>query len=196
MRIGGPDQHARHILVWLALSCALTACDPPPSPTPPTPARPTAGTASPEPAELVALRARPLLLPTLTAGEVCPVTLPAPPNPPPPAGHPLSTGGPPGALGHAPVFPDARYFHGGTQLRVSTNAVRPGWYGAKAPWASRSGYLDATEISDALALNVQADWQFWPGSTEVTSPGCYGYQVDGSDFTEMIVFRVELATPG
>ena len=186
---------------------------------PPTPARPTAGTASPEPAELVALRARPLQLPTLTAGEVCPVTLPAPLNPPPPAGHPLSTGGPPSALGHAPVFPDARYFHGGTQLRVSTNAVRPGWYGAKAPWASRSGYLgwalirsarldgpgqarvelqlaDGTEISDALALNVQADWQFWPGSTEVTSPGCYGYQVDGSDFTEMIVFRAELATPG
>jgi len=41
---------------------------------------------------------------------------------------------------------------------------------------------------------VQADWQFWPGGTEVTSAGCYAYQVDGTGFTEVIVFRAELAS--
>jgi len=30
----------------------------------------------------------------------------------------------------------------------------------------------------------------WPSSTYVTGPGCYAYQVDGSTFTEVIVFRV------
>ena len=218
MRARLPPNDARHILVWVALGCTLAACDTSPSLTPSNPARPASEAASPDPAELVALRARPLQLPTLTPGDACPVTQPAPPNPLPPAGHPLSTGGPPSALGHAPVFPDARYFHGGTQLRVGTNAARPGWYAAKAPWASRTGYLGwalirsarldgpgrarvelqfahGTEISDALAVNVQADWQFWPGGTEVTSPGCYAFQVDGSDFTEIIVFRAELVAP-
>src|SRR6266542_3576471 len=176
--------------------------------------RAVASTAAP--AELAALRARPLRLPTLAAGEACPVTHPAPPDPPPPSGHPLSTGRPPSALGHAPVFPDARYFRGDrAQLWVRAETTHPGWYSAKVPWASRTGYLgwvlirtgrldgpgrarvglrlaDGTAISEALAVNVQADWQFWPGSTEVTAPGCYAYQVDGSSFIEIIVFRAEL----
>ena len=220
---------ARHVLVALALGSALAACDTPPGRTLPSPSfsspslpspslssPSTAAASSPEPAELAALRARPLRLPTLAAGEACPVTHPAPPDPPSPSGHPLSTGGPPSALGHAPVFPDARYFRGDrAQLWVRAETTHPGWYSAKVPWASRTGYLgwvlirtgrldgpgrarvglrlaDGTAISEALAVNVQADWQFWPGSTEVTAPGCYAYQVDGSSFTEIIVFRAEL----
>jgi hypothetical protein len=206
---------ARRLLAMLALGGALVACDTSPGPTPPSLTPPAAATASPEPAELAALRARPLRLPTLTAGNACPVTQPAPPDPPPPSGHPLSTGGAASALGHAPVFPDARY-NRGNLLRVTPDATRPGWYEAKVPWASRTGYLGWTLIrgarldgpghvrvelqladssmvgGDAVAVEVQADWQFWPGSTEVTSAGCYAYQVDGGGFTEVIVFRAEV----
>jgi hypothetical protein len=213
---------ARHILVVLVLGNALAACDTSPGPTLPSPARTTAVSASPEPAELAALRARPLRLPTVAAGDPCPVTQPAPLDPPPPAGHPLicCDGGPALALGHAPVFPDARYFRGdGAQVRLEVKQSDRGWYGTKAPWASRPGYrgwvlirtarLDGpgrarvelqldeppgAKISgDAIGVNEEADWQFWPGGTEVTGAGCYAYQVDGSGFTEVIVFRAQLA---
>jgi hypothetical protein len=206
-----------HFLVVLVLGTALAACDTSPGPTLPSPARPTAATASPEPAEMAALRARPLRLPTVAAGDPCPVTQPAPLDPPPPAGHPLicCDGGPALALGHAPLFPAPGFFHGdGAQMRLEVKQTSPGWYGTKAPWASRPGYrgwvlirterLDGpgrarvelqldeppgTKISgDAIGVDEEADWQFWPGVTEVTGAGCYAYQVDGSGFTKVIVF--------
>ncbi len=46
---------------------------------------------------------------------------------------------------------------------------------------------------DTIAVNVQSDWQFWPGGTKVTGPGCYAYQIDGSGFAEVIVFRAEIS---
>jgi hypothetical protein len=55
---------------------------------------------------------------------------------------------------------------------------------------------EQAKTSDALAVDVQADWQFWAGGTDVTDPGCYAYQVDGSGFTETIVFRAELGPDG
>jgi hypothetical protein len=137
-----PANTARHILVVLVLGNALAACDTSPGPTLPSPARTTAVTASPEPAELAALRARPLRLPTVAAGDPCPVTQPAPLDPPPPAGHPLvcCEGGQALALGHAPLFPDARYFRGdGAQVHLEVKQTDRGWYGTKAPWASRPG---------------------------------------------------------
>ena len=212
--------HIVRILVALVLGSALAACDSSPGPTLPNPTRPTAATTSPEPAELAALRARPLRLPTFAAGDPCPVTQPLPLDPPPPAGHPLvcCDGGPALALGRAPLFPAAGYFRGeGTQVHLQVKETSPGWYGSKAPWASRPGYrgwvlirtarLDgpgrgrvelqidgSPDISgDSIGVNEEADWQFWPGVTEVTGAGCYAYQVDGSGFTEVIVFRAELA---
>jgi hypothetical protein len=211
-----PADTARQIFITLALAGALAACATTPGPTPPSPPKPSTATAPPEPAELAALRARPLRLPTLAAGDQCPVTQAVPLDPPPPTGHPLSTGGPPSALGHAPLFPDAHYYGEPTVLRVRPGHSHAGWYIAKAPWASRTGYrgwtliriarldgpgqalvqLQMTEgptISDAVPVNVQADWQYWGGSTEVTSPGCYAYQIDSSGFTDVIVFRAEVA---
>jgi hypothetical protein len=208
---------ARHFLAVLAVGIGLTACDASPAPSPQPPTRPPVVTASPEPSEVVALRARSLRLPSLAAGDRCPVTQPAPPDPPPPAGHALSNGAPASVLGTAPLFPDARYFGGDRhELLVTADLRPPGWYGTKVPWASGSGYrgwalirtvrldgpghgrvqlqlADGPTMGEALAVNVQADWQFWSGSTEVTGPGCYAYQVDGSGFTEVIVFRAALA---
>lgn len=210
-----PAHTARHVVVAIVVANALAGCGGAPGPTRPSPAKPTTATASPEPAELAALRARPLRLPTLAAGDACPVTPAAPMDPAPPAGHPLSSGGPPSALGHAPLFPDAHYYGGGTRLPMRSGHPHPGWYVAKAPWGTRAGYrgwtlirtarldgpglalvelrlADVPQISNALPVDVQADWQYWAGETEVTNPGCYAYQVDGSSFTEVIVFRAEV----
>jgi hypothetical protein len=215
-----PADAARHVFVALVLAGALAGCGTTPDPTLPSPTRPSsptppAATASPGPAELAALRTRPLRLPTIAAGGECPVTEAVALDPPPPAGHALSTGGPPSALGDAPLFPDARYFGGHAVLGVRAGHPHPGWYVAKSPWASRTVYRgwtlirsarldgpgralvelqlpDGPAISDAVAVNVQADWQYWAGGTEVTNPGCYAYQVDGTSFTEVIVFRAEV----
>jgi hypothetical protein len=203
-----PTNTARRILAVLAVGTVLAACEPSPGPTPPTPARSASAPVSPEPTELAALRSRPLRLPSLAAGDLCPVTQPTQLDPPPPPGHEL---GPGVVLGHAPLI-----FDGGNRLQVRAEPTRPGWYGTKTPWASRTGYLGwaliraarldgpgqaqvelqladgTTQTNDALPVNVQADWQFWPGTTEVTSAGCYAYQVDGSSFTDLIVFQAEI----
>jgi hypothetical protein len=203
------------MLVALVVASALTACGSVPGPARPSASAPPATGASSEPAELTALRVRPLRLPTLATGGECPVTRAGPLDPPPPPGHALSTGGAPSALGDAPLFPDARYFDQKTRLGVRSGHPHPGWYVAKTPWASATGYRgwtlirtasldgsgqalvvlqlpDGPAIGDAVAVNVQADWQYWGGSTEVTNPGCYAYQIDGSGFTEVIVFRAEV----
>jgi hypothetical protein len=210
-----PVHIARHVVVVLAVVTALAGCGGTPGSPPPSPANPPTATASPEPAELAALRARPLRLPTLAAGDVCPVTPATRMDPAPPAGHPLGTGGPPTALGRAPLFPDAHSYDSGTRLPVRPGHPHPGWYVAKAPWASRAGYrgwalirtarldgpgqalvelqlADGPQISNALPIDLQTDWRYWAGQTEVTNPGCYAYQVDGSSFSEVIVFRAEV----
>jgi hypothetical protein len=33
-------------------------------------------------------------------------------------------------------------------------------------------------------------WRGWPSYTRVQAPGCYAYQVDGTDFSYVLVFRV------
>jgi hypothetical protein len=50
------------------------------------------------------------------------------------------------------------------------------------------GLLPATELR--IEANVHETRTF----TRVTTPGCYGYQVDGRRFTETIVFRVRAAS--
>jgi hypothetical protein len=40
-------------------------------------------------------------------------------------------------------------------------------------------------------------WQHRPSFTRVRAPGCYAWQVDGTTFSRMVVFRaVAIAPPG
>jgi hypothetical protein len=34
-----------------------------------------------------------------------------------------------------------------------------------------------------------AGWREWPGATYLRTPGCYAWQVDGTDFSTVIVFQ-------
>ncbi len=36
-------------------------------------------------------------------------------------------------------------------------------------------------------------WRLWPGYARLRSPGCYGLQVDGTTFSEVIIFRACLS---
>jgi hypothetical protein len=205
----------------LGLCAALAACTHPVGARHPQPSVPAAASGAPLPAALAVLLDRPLGLPSLATGGSCPVTQPTALDPPPPPGHPLTNAGSPIALGRAPVFPDAYYFglHGRPNLlQLRSDATRPGWYITKAPWASRPGYrgwaliraarIDGagqaqvqvgdpddvryTQLGDAAAVNVVLDWQFMPGGIQVTTPGCYAYQVDTTGATDVIVFEAAI----
>ena len=38
-------------------------------------------------------------------------------------------------------------------------------------------------------------WRLWSGYARLRSPGCYGLQVDGTSFSEVIIFRACLSSP-
>jgi hypothetical protein len=131
---------------------------------------------------------RPLHLPQLAAGASCPVS-----------------------AGSGPVRPI-----GSAELSVSP-FIDSSWQGGRVTWASASSYtgpvlirggrLGATGAVGFGAGHVPVDalqllapgmgaptppggGREWPSFTRVQAPGCYGYQVDGTAFSEVIVFRV------
>ena len=45
-----------------------------------------------------------------------------------------------------------------------------------------------------IASGVLGDWRDRPSFTRLRAPGCYDYQVDGTTFSRVIVFRAELGS--
>jgi hypothetical protein len=130
---------------------------------------------------------RPLLLPAADGGP-CPVTL-------------RTTG---------PVFPST-----GTQVGM-TSFTGSSWLGTRVTWAANAGYTgpvlirggeiggggaigfggghtpyDELQLLDAgrQAPAVVDGGRAWLSYTRVRSSGCYAYQVDGTSFSEVVVFR-------
>jgi hypothetical protein len=56
-----------------------------------------------------------------------------------------------------------------------------------------SGLVPVAEMQllspGATSAYEPAGWREWPSYTRVRAGGCYGYQVDGTDFSAVIVFR-------
>ena len=168
-------------------------------------------TASGPPAEIwETLRERPLQLPNLASGAACPRT---PDGQVSPAYGPGLGTGPiyPVGLGTNGVLsfaypPDPSVEFAGSD-----------WGGAKVLWVSSPAYRGPALIrghqldgpnglrfgrgidpSDELRLpqepgarsiGEEPGWRAWPSYTRLRAPGCYAYQVDGLDFTEVVVFR-------
>jgi hypothetical protein len=93
-----------------------------------------------------------------------------------------------------------------------------GWYFVKTLWVSdasysgpvlvRGGQLEGNHelrfedgASPGLELDLPVDagasspgeepgWREWPSFTRVEASGCYAFQVDGTGFTETVVFEV------
>lgn len=155
---------------------------------------------------LAATLDRPLHLPHIAPGARCPVS-------------PLhSLGGfvAPG-LGHGPVYPVLggtalsftypprdRFFAGSAWgdnkvLWIATPRYR-------GPVLVRGRQLDGAHLvrfgqardpaaamrmnaPSAYSLGEPAGWREWPSITRLAGGGCYGYQVDGTTFSSVIVFR-------
>jgi hypothetical protein len=139
---------------------------------------------------------RPLHLPTVAAGQPCPLT----------PRHPVKTADFGGyALGSDPVEPMAL---------GPRSPELDGWYGYKTLWFTLPTYTDAVLIRGARidgdgpvgfgedhpvlghliippgpTVNGQNGYREAPGGTFVKSSGCYAFQVDGLNFSYAIVFN-------
>lgn len=149
---------------------------------------------------------RPLHFPALRPGQDCPAS----------PGSPVSTvdfGGT--ALGSGPVrvvIAGAGDLRHGVADLISPSSVPP-WLGLKTLWfsvpayqgpfiirAKRLGQPGAVAMGEGPTvaplvvppgptLNGTEDWREAPGGLWVRAPGCYGWQVDGLSFSEIVIVR-------
>jgi hypothetical protein len=150
---------------------------------------------------------RPLLLPVVKPGQPCPVS----------HGREFSNSQFGGfAVGKGPVQPLVAGRHAVSWAVIRLTPFfnyGKGWYAVKTLWFGQPGYqgpllirgrrLDGTgrvvmgegpsvidpQIPPGLTVNGTGGWREWPGGTWLRKPGCYGWQVDGENFTTVIVFR-------
>lgn len=169
------------------------------------------------PAEWDALRARPLLLPTLAPGAVCPAA----------QGRSVQAGYGP-AIGDGPVYIVGMGTDGVAHAGAPTGTQRAEAWGNlftmliiaptyTGPVLARGKQLDG---SHALLFNGGIDqaggftpaapillrqmrleggsafgspWATWLSYLRMQTPGCYGVQFDGVNFHEVVIFRVVFA---
>ncbi|MFI6508464.1 hypothetical protein ACIBCT_12730 [Streptosporangium sp. NPDC050855] len=193
--------------VLAVLALAAAACSgpsprgtaSPPVPAPESAPESVSASASPSP---VALRPSPLRLPAVRAGAACPTTPRRPWSGPGEAA---------GVLGDGPLYPIADYFMKGTVLELRPGDRDPeGSYVKKVRWLA-SGYAGPVLIradridgkgtasarfsytgevrDDGFHAEVTAPPNSMPGTTTIGGPGCYAYQIDGTTFSTVVVFR-------
>lgn len=155
---------------------------------------------------------RPLQIPSIDAGSVCPATaangtlgehgnLDAPTSP---------------AFGPGPAYPALAGEEGHAVLTYLAGWGYEGWDGTKLLWTV-PGYAGPYVVRGrqvdgpgALRFDQGPNWSnklheelrlvgpltlLNPAATFLTSPGCYGYQVDGRGFSYVIVFEARVAPP-
>lgn len=147
---------------------------------------------------------RPLQIPALKLGGPCPRTEGRPTDP--------AFGL---AVGNGPVYATLPFI--GAANLDPRRPLADGWYGTKVIWLISPNYdgpvlirghqIDGSggmrfiggetaEQGSELRLvgvgGVAADapgWNFWTSGISVPTTGCYAYQVDGTDFSEVVVFE-------
>jgi hypothetical protein len=144
---------------------------------------------------------RPLHLPRLSPGSPCPVS----------ERRDLSSDFAPG-LGPGPVHPVG--FDEQSTLHYRGTAFPRPWTGQKILWVANPAYRGPILIRGhqlggrwwvgfdggggqpyaemrlfKATANPGDEWRQFPSYTRVRGPGCYAYQVDGTTFSRVIVFR-------
>lgn len=150
---------------------------------------------------------RPLKIPSIEASTACPVSEPNPEI--------WSRAAP--ALGPGPLGPVGLGSHATLRFRPFAGSE---WGGQKVLWVAVPGYDGPALIRGGrvdgyggVGFNVNGSgppfaelqlppgneperinrggYREWPSYTRVRLPGCYAYQVDGTNFSYVIVFRAE-----
>jgi hypothetical protein len=160
--------------------------------------------------QVAQLLARPLHLPTIAPGDLCPTR--------PPVSHsPAARAEESSGFGTAPLYPAADFFGSDATVHLGSpgRAASPGpdgLYEVKVVWGSetydgpvvvRLGRLDGTgrghvalyydasaRRGEAVVFELRGVPEEWHSGTFVSGPGCWAYQVDGAGFSEVIPFRV------
>jgi hypothetical protein len=160
---------------------------------------------------------RPLHLPTVGAGAPCPVTAGGRPNPD--VAIALGSGPAYPVLGfegnHVPPDPKAvvplrsEDLKGNAYWHKTLWTVDPEYdgpvliraRGLDPPEALRFGIPGAepggtAELVRELEFRPEksVSWRYGPSFTILPGPGCYAFQVDGTDFSEVIVFEAAVVT--
>jgi hypothetical protein len=151
---------------------------------------------------------RPLQLPELSGNEPCPVERPHTVNPE------FSP-----ALGTGPVYPILTPEQHVLSFQYPPSKKSPfagsEWGGAKVLWVGRPSYrgpvlVRGGQIDGSNPLGFEGGkvpfgelqlhdppgpggWADWPTYTRVRAPGCYAYQIDGTTFSRIVVFRAVIA---
>jgi hypothetical protein len=159
---------------------------------------------------------RPLHLPTVVSGAPCPVTAGGRPNPD--VAIALGSGPAYPVLGfegnHVPPDPKA-------VVPLRSEDVKGSVYWHKTLWAVDPEYdgpvlvrAHGLDPPEALRFGIPAEpggaavrvrelefrreksasWRYGPSFTILPGPGCYAFQVDGTDFSEVIVFEAAVVT--
>lgn len=193
----------RAALLAVALVVATAACtaheEPVPAKSSPTP--------SASPSAEPSFAAPALHLPTVASGGKCPVS---------PAKAWTGLGQADRVLGNGPLYPIADYFReGGATLDLRPDDKQPdGTYGKKVRWLAvgytgpvliRAGRIDGPGKAGAqflywgekrddgwFAVLPQEDYLDLPAGTTVSGPGCFAYQIDGTNFSTTVVFSAAL----
>jgi len=101
--------------------------------------------------------------------------------------------------------------HPSRGISVLGNPDTPGWHAAENVWLVAPGYQGPFTVRGARIdgrgtvgfggaptsaafveppapdPNSSRGWRFPPGTIWVTTPGCYGFQIDGTSFSEVVV---------
>lgn len=153
---------------------------------------------------------RPLHLPTLGAGGTCPRTIGQRFDNGQFGGVTLGKGPVQPLL--APVTEADSVLQG--IVPVASYPSRPGWLAVKTLWFASPDYegpiyirgrqLDGPhqpafgegaptalelQLGPGPTINGEDGWREWPVSTWIRTPGCYAWQIDGTDFSQVIVFQ-------
>jgi hypothetical protein len=173
-----------------------------------------AATAAPTQAATSNATNKPLHLPTLGGGGSCPVSKVRPGVVP---GRPYALGNGPVYLVVSNPTPTIQYstapFNGDTASVLGGSrsiwAINPGYQGTVVIRGQQlggnnplrfnggldqvNGNAQGTEpVLDALRLSAQgqsSSWSTFVTFTRMQAPGCYGMQIDGQNFSEVIVFQ-------
>jgi hypothetical protein len=161
----------------------------------------------PVPGRIPAALRRPLHLPALGPGARCPAS----------SGRRFVNGQFGGiALGSGPVRPLISAPGGDPKhgvLALSRQSPGSHWWAIKTLWFSRPGYrgpvfirgrriggpgkvvfgeepsLIDPQLPPGPTINGTHGWREWPGGTFVRSFGCYAWQIDGTTFSTVVVFK-------